>query len=588
MPMNDINYLIPLKFLEEYGGKPYKKPERTDISEEEKNRYIEMRVNAVKATSELEKIAELCEKKFKLKSETIYWKTPEKSPKINKFLWVQLKYNKDKKDPVSISIFAENAPKPRYRFCLELKDNNAKDGDLEKFHRHLEIDKLDGLEYFNAKDGTILSQSREELREEIKKDSNLKVQIGRVVENENELTNENIEKIMLDTIEKLIPFYKHVIGKNNPEDNPKYGGKDMEDNFGKNMILYGPPGTGKTYNTAIYAVAICCPEKSFDEWKKADYETEVMPCYKELKGQNNNRITFTTFHQSYGYEEFIEGIKPVLSDKYKTEETNQSGDIKYKIEPGIFKKFCDAARKDENKNYVFIIDEINRGNISKIFGELITLIEDTKREGRPEAISAKLPYSGDDFSVPNNVYIIGTMNTADRSIALMDTALRRRFQFIEMMPNCQLLDNVTIEQSNQKLEIGRMLETINKRIECLYDREHTIGHALFMRLTAKSNIKDLQKIFEKSVIPLLQEYFYEDYQKIQLILGDNAKTNEKHKFIKETKNTDVFKGNVDIDLPETRYELNKKALNDIESYIEIYEENTQTETEKPKDTSDNK
>ncbi len=549
--MTDANYLIPLKFLEEYGGKPYKVPDRD-----------KMKKAGQDATGELKKIVKLCDEKFHLcQSGQIRWLTTN-GQKIKSYLWVQLKYKDKKDDPVSISIFVEKSPntsKPRYRFCLDLKDNAITKKDLEKFHRHLEIKKPDDLEYFSAGDGTILSQSREELQEEIKKDSNLKVQIGRVVEDKNELTNENIEKIMLE----LIPFYKHVTGKDISEDNQKDGGENMKDNFGKNMILYGPPGTGKTYNTAIYAVAICCPELSFEKWKE-NYE-EVMKRYKELK--NQGRIAFTTFHQSYGYEEFIEGIKPVTK-------SDQTGDIKYEIKPGIFKEFCEKAGKDKDNNYVFIIDEINRGNISKIFGELITLIEDTKREGRTEEMYAKLPYSQKDFSVPNNVYIIGTMNTADRSIALMDTALRRRFQFIEMMPNYELLEGKKITKDGKEIDLKKMLETINNRIECLYDREHTIGHALFMGLTEKSDIKDLQKIFEKSLIPLLQEYFYEDYQKIQFVLG--------HKFIEETKNTDVFKGNVDIDLPETRYELNKKALNDIESYIEIYEEILKQKPKNPK------
>ena len=226
---------------------------------------------------------------------------------------------------------------------------------------------------------------------------------------------------------------------------------------------------------------------------------------------------------------------------------------------------------EEEKPYVFIIDEINRGNISKIFGELITLIENTKREGMDEAASAILPYSNQPFSVPSNVYILGTMNTADRSIALMDTALRRRFQFVEMMPDADLLDKVVIEGLN----IGKMLQTINKRIEFLYDREHTIGHAFFMGLKAEPTIEKLASIFSKSVIPLLQEYFYEDYQKIQLVLGDNAKKDEDGdiKFIKDKKVVakDIFVGNVEdvIDLPEKSYSINSEALFNIESYKKI-------------------
>ena len=198
----------------------------------------------------------------------------------------------------------------------------------------------------------------------------------------------------------------------------------------------------------------------------------------------------------------------------------------------------------ENKDpYVFIIDEINRGNISKIFGELITLIETTKRAGKEECISTKLPYSNEEFTVPDNVYIIGTMNTADRSIALMDTALRRRFKFEEMLPNYDLLKDIFVEDEGVKVNIGTMLKAINERIEYLYDREHTIGHAVFLELKENNNIDKLENIFKKSVIPLLQEYFYEDYDKIRLILGDNAKDEDEQLIFAESiKPKDVFEG----------------------------------------------
>ena len=348
--------------------------------------------------------------------------------------------------------------------------------------------------------------------------------------------------------------------------------KEVETNikYDKNLILYGPPGTGKTYNSATYAVAIC-DGKSVNEL--TDYNA-VMKRYNELK--EAGRIAFTTFHQSYGYEEFIEGIKPVVDD--------EATDISYTIEPGVFKKFCDVAGTPENmeidhnaqvwneKPYVFIIDEINRGNISKIFGELITLIESTKRAGMEEAASAILPYSGKPFSVPSNVYILGTMNTADRSIALMDTALRRRFQFIEMMPDSDVLRKIHADKV-EDLDVAAMLDKINERITFLYDREHTIGHAFFTGLKDDASLAKLQSIFEKSVIPLLQEYFYEDYQKIQLVLGDNAKSDDNLKFILDEKVVakNIFKGNVEdvIDLPEKRYLINKVAFGNINSYKEI-------------------
>ena len=350
--------------------------------------------------------------------------------------------------------------------------------------------------------------------------------------------------------------------------------------------LTGGIGTGKTYTTAKRAVEIC---KTESEEELTDY-TEVMKRYNELK--EKNRIEFITFHQSYGYEEFIEGIKPVISnedDESEDESENNKesktnikieNDVRYDVVDGIFKKFCDNARKaiiethdnKENKEpYVFIIDEINRGNISKIFGELITLIETTKRAGKEECISTKLPYSNEEFTVPDNVYIIGTMNTADRSIALMDTALRRRFKFEEMLPNYDLLKDIFVEDKGVKVNIGAMLKVINERIEYLYDREHTIGHAVFLELKENNNIDKLENIFKKSVIPLLQEYFYEDYDKIRLVLGDNAKDeDEQFIFAESIKPKDVFEGDIgDIDIPEKKYIIKYENFRNIMAYKNI-------------------
>lgn len=368
---------------------------------------------------------------------------------------------------------------------------------------------------------------------------------------------------LLKETKVLLPYLNYIMGYiNNNEiiNADKIVSQDLKEVnnkmiFNKNLIFYGPPGTGKTYTSAIYAVAIC-DNKSVDEL--TDYDL-VMKRYNELKKEN--RITFITFHQSYSYEEFIEGLKPNINRDTK--------EIEYYLEDGIFKAFCKQADQHLEQNYVFIIDEINRGNISQIFGELITLIEQTKRKGTLEAISTILPNSKEEFSIPSNVYIIGTMNTADPSIALIDRALCRRFQFIEMMPNLSLFKDIYI----QGLNIKEMIEIINKRIEILYDREHIIGQAFFIELLNKPTMLALRSIFENSLIPLLQEYFYEDYQKIQFILGDNAKNDPKLKFILDIKVNykKSFKGNIDdiLDLPEKQYMINPLALNNIDSYKQI-------------------
>ena len=541
--------------------------------------------------------------------------------------------------------------------------------------------------------------------------------------------------------EAILPELKEMWNKLiNREENSKTSNvgdekETMKKEFDKNVIFYGPPGTGKTYTTAKRAVEIC---KTESEKELTDY-SEIMKRYNELK--KKNRIEFITFHQSYGYEEFIEGIKPIVlneddesedeSENNKESKTNIKieSDIKYDVVDGIFKKFCDNARKaiietDNNNNnndipleaivwkvtvrnkvikdcfdnshvridwnlddndavgfvkeikkgdiiittdksrtrineiavvtddkgytldkeerdtttrnvkwlaknidenikninkekmlhrrtvarvpnmkvediiklakeknqkelskivikenkepYVFIIDEINRGNISKIFGELITLIETTKRsgEGKKECISTKLPYSKEEFTVPDNVYIIGTMNTADRSIALMDTALRRRFKFEEMLPDYDLLKDIFVEDKGTKVNIGAMLKVINERIEYLYDREHTIGHAVFLEKMENDkidiDINKLENIFKKNIIPLLQEYFYEDYEKIRIVLGDNAK-NEDEQFISAVSiPEDVFEGNiVDIDIPEKKYIIKYENFRNIMAYKNI-------------------
>jgi len=256
---------------------------------------------------------------------------------------------------------------------------------------------------------------------------------------------------------------------------------------------------------------------------------------------------FITFHQSFSYEDFIEGIKPKMEDG--------DTDISYEIKDGVFKKLCLKAESDPNNPYALFIDEINRGNVSSIFGELITLIEDDKRLGAENELRVKLPYSKKDFGVPSNLYIIGTMNTADRSVEALDTALRRRFCFEELLPNSSLLQDRVFNSFNLK----EVLETINERIEILLDRDHTIGHSYFMKV-ASGDTKALWSVFENNIIPLLQEYFYHDYEKIAMVLGEGFVTlrTEKETQIRFAK---FSIGTLEVPESPRRFELLKNIPN---------------------------
>lgn len=266
-----------------------------------------------------------------------------------------------------------------------------------------------------------------------------------------------------------------------------------------NTILYGAPGTGKTYATAEYALAICENREVRQKITKQERET-MMVEYRNL--QKANRIVFTTFHQSYGYEDFIQGLRP----------DTKSENMKFLPVDGVFKKIADKAMQDQENNYVVIIDEINRGNISKIFGELITLIEDDKRWGESNQLSVTLP-SGDEFAVPNNLYIIGTMNSADKSISLIDIALRRRFFFIEQAPDYSLIEDAMLKDILQKLN--------NKIKNELRSTDLLIGHAFFIGKT----IADLKDIMNGQIIPLLYEYFYDDASRVGKVLDCLKDTN---------------------------------------------------------------
>ena len=274
----------------------------------------------------------------------------------------------------------------------------------------------------------------------------------------------------------------------------------------KNRILYGPPGTGKTYHAVDHALAII-DATNVRERGKGDIER-----FHELR--DSGQIAMVTFHQNYAYEDFIEGIRPELSK-------GVSGQVGYVLHPGVFKRMVKAADAEKDKRFVLIIDEINRGNIAKIFGELITLIEETRRLGADDETLVTLPYSNELFGVPGKLYLVGTMNTADRSIQLLDTALRRRFDFVEMMPEPE---HKAISTDVKGVNCQKMLKVMNDRIVALLDREHQIGHTYLMGM---DTMEKLSGAFQDKIFPLLQEYFFDDWSKIRAVLGRNGFVSEK-------------------------------------------------------------
>ncbi len=254
----------------------------------------------------------------------------------------------------------------------------------------------------------------------------------------------------------------------------------------KNIILYGSPGVGKTHNTKKLISLI--------ESRKS--EKEIFKTI--INNEKNNgididdikeRVKFITYHQSFGYEDFIEGFRP-----------NENGDIK--LQDGIFKTICDDADNDREHSYYLVIDEINRGNISKIFGELITLIEEDKRD----TLEVTLPYSKKPFKIPSNLYIIGTMNSTDKSIALIDIALRRRFTFLKMEPNIDLVDNIKAKH---------IMKQLNEKITETLGADYVLGHSYFMKV---ENNGDLDFVLEYKIKPLLEEYFYGDEQGLKSVM----------------------------------------------------------------------
>lgn len=425
-----------------------------------------------------------------------------------------------------------------------------------------------------------------------------------------------------------------------------------------NQIFFGPPGTGKTYATIAAALEILAP--TFLEANATNREA--------LKQRFDAFVTagdvrFVTFHQSFSYEDFVEGLRA---------DTDENGHLRYTVVPGVFKSLCrqivagyrafkagdqfgkyrvsyasadvveiekpngkkvefgmnvlnglashvvagDIAIQDiRDKSWdsklegsafdpfivngyqnlipamvehiigdapaslfgpdrqaaqdaptVLIIDEINRGNVSRIFGEIITLIEPSKRAGAAEALEVVLPYSKDRFSVPATMHIIGTMNTADRSLASMDIALRRRFTFIEVPPNPQLLEEVEVES----IAIDELLSMMNARIVALLDRDHSLGHAYFMPLQHDPSLERLECIFKQQILPLLQEYFFDDWQRIQWVLNDQRKAPGNQLLIQPPQDFDELFGDaVNVGQNNERWELNLAAFKRVDAYLGI-------------------
>lgn len=331
-----------------------------------------------------------------------------------------------------------------------------------------------------------------------------------------------------------------------------------------NQILYGPPGTGKTYATVDKALEI------FIAAGLQDVGTE-----REKKRQRfaalvaDGHIRFVTFHQSFSYEDFVEGIRASTDDE---------GRISYQVEDGIFKELCreahEAARTGKTLPYVLIIDEINRGNISRIFGELITLVEESHRACLPnsphtrDSISVRLPYSRDAFSVPENVYIIGTMNTADRSLTGLDAALRRRFSFTEMPPRPDLLAGSRLRGT--EFSLADLLGCMNRRIAVLLDKEHRLGHAWFMGLGEVVTAEALAVVFRNHILPLLEEYFFEDWEKIQWVLNDHRKEPE-NRLLRQDEGDLVELFGEGVQLPDRgqAWRWNEDAFENMDAYLQI-------------------
>jgi 5-methylcytosine-specific restriction protein B len=318
-----------------------------------------------------------------------------------------------------------------------------------------------------------------------------------------------------------------------------------------NRIFYGPPGTGKTHRLLSAYIGFYQDEGALPEAR---------------------RFEFVTFHQSYSYEDFVEGIRPAVLD----------GNVTYEVRHGVFRRLCERARRDPGRRYAIFIDEINRGNVAKILGELITLLEPDKRavydrSGRYlHGLELTLPYSGDLFGVPRNLDVYGTMNTADRSVSLLDAALRRRFQFEELMPTPDAIvgtdDKGCIpDEEGGEISLRHLLKVLNERLTHLLHRDQTIGHAYFIKV---QDFPTLQRVLAREVVPLLQEYFYEDWDRIRSVLADDTGVDVEQQLVRRVtvRPSDLFPGTRNTDLGEgVRYAVAAEAEITSDAVRKIYE-----------------
>ena len=276
--------------------------------------------------------------------------------------------------------------------------------------------------------------------------------------------------------------------------------------YPQNIILYGPPGCGKTYVCQRLAQDIVEGEKTqklLGKLQNKDIDYPPKDDMPSSPDKNSENIRWVSFHQNYAYEDFVEGFRPAekKQENGQVESTQQPAGINIKLQDGIFKQICAAAKDDSEQPYVLIIDEINRGNISKIFGELITLLEENKRADAAEEKTVELPYSNEPFSVPRNLFVIGTMNSTDKSIALIDAALRRRFTFVRMDPKPELVKDAQAKE---------LMKALNEKIEATLGKDSCIGHSYFMKVADDSaeGSYDMKYLVNFRLRPLIEEYCY--------------------------------------------------------------------------------